>query len=98
MYCAWMTDHPSSTSSFATNPALGARFMSASGLDRIAPEVRQSFPDGCFNSLATPFYLAHEHSALHRGDAKVSHAVGIGLLENLSLCFLSQEEGSEFVF
>ena len=66
-----------------------------SGTDQIAPEVRQSFLDGCFNGVAAPLYLAHEHGALYRSDAEVRHALRVGLLGKLSLRFLSQEEGRE---
>jgi len=72
--------------------------MSASGFDRIAPEVRQSLADGCLNSLAAPLYLAHEHRALDRRDAEVSHVLRIGLLDKLSLGLFSDEERRQLVF
>jgi hypothetical protein len=53
--------------------------------------------DGCFDSLATPFYFAHQHGALHRSDAEVSDPLGVGLLGEPSLRFLSDEERSQLI-
>src|SRR5215472_17472111 len=53
--------------------------------------------DGSFNGPATPFYLAHQHRALYRSDAKVRHPVLPSVLGEASLCFLSDEERRELV-
>ena len=68
---------------------------STSGSDHIALEVRQSLLHRGFNGLAAALYLAHEHRALHGSDAEVCHVLRAGVLGKLSLCFLSQEKGSE---
>jgi hypothetical protein len=70
---------------------------STAGSDQITPEVPQSFLDGRFNGPATPSYLAHQHGPLHGSDAEISHTLGVGLLDQLSLRLFSQEKGSEFV-
>jgi len=52
---------------------------------RVALEVRESFLHGCFNRLAAALYLAHQHGALHRGDAEISHTFGVRRLAEVSL-------------
>ena len=59
--------------------------------------MRQSLLHGCFNGLTAPFYFAHQHSALHRGDAEIGQDLGVGLFGKIALRFLSDEERSKFV-
>src|SRR5215472_7022266 len=70
---------------------------STSGLDEIALEMGESFQHCRFNGLAAPFYFAHQHRALHRSDAEVSHALGFGAFGKVSPRFLSDEESSQLV-
>ncbi len=59
--------------------------------------MRQGFSDSRFNSLAIPLYLAHEHGALNRGNAKVGHALFVGLLGKSALSFLFDEECGQLI-
>src|SRR5262250_1375283 len=74
-----------------------APFTSTAPFHRIAFEVRQRFRHRCFGGLATPFYLAHQHGALYRRDAKVSHTLGVGLPGKASFRFLSDKKRCELV-
>ena len=67
------------------------------GLDQITLEVRYGFVDSRFNRVATPLYFAHQHGALYRGYAKVSHTLLADLPSEPSLRFLFDEECSKLV-
>ena len=65
--------------------------------DQVTLEVRYGFFDGRFNGLAAPLYFAHQHRALYRGNAKVSHTLFAGLPSEPSLCFFFNEESSQSI-
>jgi hypothetical protein len=54
--------------------------------------------DASFDGFAAPLYFAHEHRALDLRDAKVSHALWVGLLGQLSLGLFFDEECRQLVF
>jgi hypothetical protein len=53
--------------------------------------------DASFDGFAAPLYFAHEHRALDRRDAKVTHALWVGLLGQLSLGLFFDEECRQLV-
>src|SRR5215469_12870129 len=54
--------------------------------------------DANFDGFAAPLYFAHEHRALDRRDAEVSHAFWVGLLGQLSRGLFFDEERRQLVF
>jgi hypothetical protein len=59
--------------------------------------VRHRFARGCLDGLAAPFYLAHQHRTLDRGDAKIGHALGVGAFTEPALGLLLEEKCGQLV-
>ena len=59
--------------------------------------MRERLRDARFDGFAAPVYFPQQHPTLNRCDAEVSHALWVGLLDQLSLGLFFDEKRRQLV-